>query len=55
MLHTNPDQGRDAQRIHGVCSTAKGILRLQMQAASLPGLMLCNPGKRFPEFYELVK
>lgn len=55
MLHTNPDQGRNAQRIHGVCSTAKGILRLQMQAASLPGLMLCNPGKRSPEFYELVK
>lgn len=40
----------DAQRIHGVCSTAKGILRLLMQAASLPRSVLCNPGKDFLNF-----
>lgn len=43
----------DAQRIHGVCSTAKGILRLLMQAASLPGSVLCNPGEDFLKFTNL--
>lgn len=39
----------DAQ-IHGVCSSAKGTLRLLMQAVSLPVSVLCNPGEDFPKF-----
>lgn len=43
----------DAQRIHRMCFNAKGILRLQMQAASLPSSVPCNPGKDFLNFTNL--
>lgn len=43
----------DAQSIHRVCSTAKGMLKLLMQAASLPGSVLCDPEKDFLNFTNL--